>query len=93
MELSAGSKDLWMTVQQKSVEPMLRPGVIRSVKIRQAKVIHTSLTELTVLYFWSGELIPGLNFRSEVVGLYERGDLGDFAVETLTTNPTTLVNA
>jgi hypothetical protein len=44
---SRGRKDLQITGQQKSVEAILRLGFIRSVKIPQGKVIHTSLTELT----------------------------------------------
>lgn len=57
---SGGRKNLRITGQQKSVEAMLRLKLIRSVKIPQGKVIHTSLTELTAFYFWSGELVPGL---------------------------------
>ena len=38
-----------ITGQQKSVEATLRLGLIRSVKIAQGKVIHTSLTVLTAL--------------------------------------------
>jgi len=75
---SGGRNYLRITGQQKSVEAMLRLGFIRSVKIPQGKVIHTSTTELTAFYFWSGELIPGLTLRSEVLGLLrERGDLGE----------------
>lgn len=73
---SGGRKDLRITGQQKSVEAILRLGFIRSVKIPQGKVIHTSLTELTA-FCWSGELVPGL---LEVRGsgpLRERGDLGE----------------
>lgn len=58
--ISGGRKDLRIPGQQKSVEAMLRLGFIRSVKILLGKVIHTSLTELTEFYFWSGELVPGL---------------------------------
>jgi hypothetical protein len=58
--VAGGRKDLQITGQQKSVEAMLRLGFIRSVKIPQGKVIHTSTTELTAFYFWSGELVPGL---------------------------------
>lgn len=57
---SGGRKDLHITGQQKSVEAMLRLEFICSMKIPQCKVIHTSLTELTSFYFWSGELVPGL---------------------------------
>jgi len=57
---SEGRKDLRITGQQKSVEAMLSLEFICSVKIPQCKVIHTSLTELTAFYFWSGELVPGL---------------------------------
>jgi hypothetical protein len=57
---SGGRKDLRITGQQKSVEAMLHLGFIRSVKIPKGKVIHTSTTELTAFYFWSGELVPGL---------------------------------
>lgn len=74
---SGGRKNLGITGQQKFAEAMLRPGFISSVKIPQGKVIHTSLTELTAFYFWSGELVPGL---LEVRGsgpLRERGDLGE----------------
>ena len=74
---SGGGKDLRITAQQKSVEAMLRLGFIRSVKITQGKVIHTSTTELTAFYFWSGEFSTRLNLRSEVLSLYERGDLGE----------------
>jgi hypothetical protein len=68
---SGGRKDLRITGQQKSVEAMLRLEFIRSVKIPQSKVIHTSLTELTAFYFWSGEFNTRLNLKSEVLGLYE----------------------
>jgi hypothetical protein len=57
---SGRRKNLGITDQQKSVEAMLRLRLIRSLKIPQGKVIHTSLTELTAFYFWSGELVPGL---------------------------------
>jgi len=68
---------LRITGQQKSVEAMLRLGLIRSVKIPQGKVIHTSLTELTAFYFWSGSSTR-LNLRSEVLGpSAKRGDLGE----------------
>jgi hypothetical protein len=68
---SGGRKDFQITGQQKSVEAILRLGSIRSMKVPQGKVIHTSTTELTVFYFWSRELVPGLTLRSEVLGLYK----------------------
>ena len=83
-----------ITGQQKSVEAMLHLGFIRSVKIPQGKVIHTSTTELTAFYFWSGELVPGLTLRSEVLGLYESEETWEsLAFETLTTNSTIILNA